>query len=616
MASIQPTHVHESWAENLKGVEKGNPAIKGTRVVEALREWGSEAWVGCLSTPTDTTTLPDLVAMLWESTLNAMHSFGLKERDWQEPTALRQQLKGLEGTLCHQRLWLTLEHSPASRQVNQAVTNWFKELETKRIRWGREHRKVLSTIAKIEAAPEGILPAFLPVKDTLDRLQELSQLSISSLAAAGDPEPETDLIAKLQSVAKMASNRTVILAKQRAQEALLVEPGLDLPTILLKLIEPVEQPDNVWNWTQREIERVAQDNGTEKRTLLTSITATLVAGLLQTVSQLTAFAAEQDNALLAIQLAASAKQKKITKKEIHRVPRSMVVEGMIAGPSMEANPNTSGGPGLVAGFTENTTTETDTRTLKSHPTVRKAKRTRFDSMDISQGQRREEQSWDNVLEEEEMESAMPTGGTEKRPGRGTSRKATNRKRQRSSGNNTNSLGDGQRGGFATGPPKQHSRQAIPQQPSYPYTGYSGSESAYMQLSTMTPNITSHPFHNNNPPFHTIVTGRGTTQPRDFRSVDRINFGGWDTTIRQQRAQQESRTTHLRQDRRFPIQPGRGRTDTRGYYNARYADQGGPGPGGQEEWLRLNRSRQGNAMRQERPSRGGRTPGRGGRNLVQ
>jgi hypothetical protein len=218
MASIQPAHVHGSWTENLKEVEKGNSVIKGTRVVDALREWGSEAWIGCLTTPTNATALPDLIAMLWECILMAMHSFGLEGTDWHEPTALRQQLKGLEGTLCHKRLWMTLEHSPAARQVDLSVNNWFKGLEAKRVRWGREHRKVLSTFAKVEAAPEGILPAFLPVKDTLDRLQELSQLSIASLTAAGDPEPETDLIARLKSVQRWPAIERLSLQNRKLRK--------------------------------------------------------------------------------------------------------------------------------------------------------------------------------------------------------------------------------------------------------------------------------------------------------------------------------------------------------------------------------------------------------------
>jgi hypothetical protein len=150
--------------------------------------------------------------MLWDSVLNGMRSFSFEGTDWQEPTTLRQQLKGLEGTVCHQRLWMNLERSPAARQVDQSVNNWFKGLETKRVMSGREYRKLLSTSAKVEAAPDGVLPTFLPVKDTLDRLQELSQLTIAALTAAGDPEAETNLIDRLQSVAKIASNRTVILA--------------------------------------------------------------------------------------------------------------------------------------------------------------------------------------------------------------------------------------------------------------------------------------------------------------------------------------------------------------------------------------------------------------------
>jgi hypothetical protein len=167
--------------------------------------------------------------------------------------------------------------------------------------WGREHRKVLSATAKVDAAPEGILPAFLPVKDTLDRLQELAQLSAADLTAAGDPEPQTDLMERLQSVATLASKRTVTLANIKAGQALVVEPGLDLPTLLLNLIKPAGQTEDVWVWANGEIEKVGQGSGADNRSFLTSIAATLVAGLLQAVSRLTSFAAEQDKALLSIQ---------------------------------------------------------------------------------------------------------------------------------------------------------------------------------------------------------------------------------------------------------------------------------------------------------------------------
>jgi hypothetical protein len=137
MASVQAAHVHKSCTESLEEVEKGYPVIKGTRVVETLREWVSEAWVGFLTAPTNLTAPPDTIAMLWDSVLNGMCFFCFEGTDWQEPTALRQQLKGLKGTVCHQRLWMTLEHSPAAREVDQAVKTWFKGLETKRVMWGK-----------------------------------------------------------------------------------------------------------------------------------------------------------------------------------------------------------------------------------------------------------------------------------------------------------------------------------------------------------------------------------------------------------------------------------------------------------------------------------------------
>jgi hypothetical protein len=65
-----------------------------------------------------------------------MLSFGFKWTDWQEPAALRLQLKGLANMFCHQRLWMALIHSPAAKQVQQMINSWFKQLETKRVVWG------------------------------------------------------------------------------------------------------------------------------------------------------------------------------------------------------------------------------------------------------------------------------------------------------------------------------------------------------------------------------------------------------------------------------------------------------------------------------------------------
>jgi hypothetical protein len=104
----------------------------------------------------------------------------------------------------------------------------------------------------------------------------------------------------LQSVAQLASKRTLLLAKCKAEKAL-VEPGFDLPTLLLSLIEPVGQTEGVWVWANGEMERVGQGSGADSRSFLKSIAARLVAGLLQAMSRLPPFAAEQDKALLAIQ---------------------------------------------------------------------------------------------------------------------------------------------------------------------------------------------------------------------------------------------------------------------------------------------------------------------------
>jgi hypothetical protein len=128
MASNQPVQLHESWTDSLKEVESGNQDIKSSRVVEAIQEWSSAEWVNTMEKPTSCTPLPDIIAMLWDIVLHCMMSFGFKWADWQEPTTLQQQLKGLTQMVCHQRLWMTLVHSPAAKQVQQAVNGWFKQL--------------------------------------------------------------------------------------------------------------------------------------------------------------------------------------------------------------------------------------------------------------------------------------------------------------------------------------------------------------------------------------------------------------------------------------------------------------------------------------------------------
>jgi hypothetical protein len=295
---------------------------------------------------------------------------------------------------------MTLIHSPAAKQVQHTVNSWYKQLETKRVVWGREYRKVLSATAKVDAAPEGILPAFLPVKETLDRLQELTQLSVTDLTAAGDPEPQTDLLERLQSVATLASKRTVVLTKLKAGKALAVEPGPDLPTLLISLIQPVGQTEDVWVWANGEGERLGQEAGTDNRSFLTSIAATLVAGLLQTVSGLTSFAAEQDRSLLGIQLGTNAKQRKLVKKTAH--PEQTFP------PEEESKIEAHTGSGIGTSSITNT---------GPHAFVRKAKRARFASATQRPGQGKEGRQWEQEdAEEEEMESTLPSAGMEKDPG--------------------------------------------------------------------------------------------------------------------------------------------------------------------------------------------------------
>jgi hypothetical protein len=265
---------------------------------------------------------------------------------------------------------MTLIPSPAAKQVQQAVNTGLKQLETKRVVWCGEHRKVLSAIAEVDAAPEGGLPAFVPVKDTLDRLQELAQLSVADLTAAGDPEPQTDLLKRLQSVAQWASKRTLLLAKHKAEKAL-VEPGFDLPTLLLSLIEPVGQTEEVWVWANGEMERMGQGSGADSRSFLKSIAARLVAGLLQAMSRLPSFPAKQDKALLAIQRATSAKQKKLAKKDRQPEQRTLGEQAAVE---------------ALAGSGDGTCSNTDT---EPQTFVRKAKRARFDSTNKRQGQGKE-----------------------------------------------------------------------------------------------------------------------------------------------------------------------------------------------------------------------------------
>jgi hypothetical protein len=87
--------------KSLKEVEHGNQEIRSARVVEAVQEWGCKEWIGTMAKPNYYTALPDVIAMLWDTMLNCMRSFGFKWTDGQEPTALRQQLKGLAEMVCH-----------------------------------------------------------------------------------------------------------------------------------------------------------------------------------------------------------------------------------------------------------------------------------------------------------------------------------------------------------------------------------------------------------------------------------------------------------------------------------------------------------------------------------
>jgi hypothetical protein len=464
--SQQPITIHESWVNSFKEVEEGDKGFKKTRVMEAIHEWGSADWVAVMAKPTGSTP-PFIIALLWEVVTQCMLSFGFKWADWHEPATLRQQLKGLAKMFCHERLWMTLAHSPAAKLVQQTVNSWFKQLEAKRVIWGREHRKVLSATAKVDAAPEGILPAFLPVKDTLDRLQELSQLSEADLTAAGGPEPQADLLERLQSVATLASKRTVMLASLKARKALAVEPGLDLPTLLISLIQPVGQTEDVWVWAYEEGEKLGQETGSDNRGFLTSIAATLVAGLLQAVNRLTSFAAEQDKSTLSIQLASNAKQRKLGKNTAH--PEQTLPPGEETG--LEAH----AGSGMGTSSITNT----------GPPAfVRKAKRARFSLATQRPGQGKEGRHWESDdAEEEEMESTLPSGGVERDPGLGRSKKAKWRKNQKPSRSKIPE--DLQECLPAQGPwPQRATHLLNPHQ----YAGRSGSESADMQLSTLTPSV--------------------------------------------------------------------------------------------------------------------------------
>jgi hypothetical protein len=459
--SQQPitTTIHESWVNSFKEMEEGDKGFKSSRVMEAIHEWGSVDRVAVMAKPTGSTPLPDIIALLWEVVTQCMRSFGFQWADWHEPATLRQQLKGLAKMVCHERLWMTLVHSPAAKLVQQTVHSWFIQLEARRVIWGREHKKVVSATAKVDAAPEGILPAFLPVKDTLDRLQELSQLSEADLTAAGDPEPQTDLLERLQSVATLASKRTVMLANLKARKALAIEPGLDLPTLLISLIQPVGQTEDVWIWAYEEGEKLGQETESDNRVFLTSIAATLVAGLLQAVNRLTSFAAEQDRALLSIQLATNAKQRKLGKKTTHpeqTLPPREETE-TLAGSGMGNSAITNTGPQAC---------------------VRKAKRARFASVTQHPGRGKEGGTWEQEdTEEEEMESTLPSEGVERDPGRGRSKRAKWRRNQGPSGSKNPE--DLQEQFAAQGPWTQRAT----------HPGRSGSESAYMQLSTLTPSVT-------------------------------------------------------------------------------------------------------------------------------
>jgi hypothetical protein len=155
----------------------------------------------------------------------------------------------------------------------------------------------------------------------------------------------------------VASKRTVVLAKLKAGKALAVESGLDLTTLLIKLIQPFGQTDDVWAWANGQGERFGQEAGSDNRSFLTSIAAMLVAGLLQAVSRLAPFAAEQDRSLLAIQLATNAKQRMLEKKVAH--PDQNNTPGERA--SVEAHTGSWNGTGSI--------TDTGHQTF-----VRKAKR--------------------------------------------------------------------------------------------------------------------------------------------------------------------------------------------------------------------------------------------------
>jgi hypothetical protein len=70
-----------------------------------------------------------------------------------------------------------------------------------------------------------------------------------------------------------------MLAKLKAGKALAVEPGLDLPTLLISLIKPVGQTEDIWVWANGEGEWLGKEAGTDSRAFQTSIAATLVASL-------------------------------------------------------------------------------------------------------------------------------------------------------------------------------------------------------------------------------------------------------------------------------------------------------------------------------------------------
>jgi hypothetical protein len=132
------------------------------------------------------------------------------------------------------------------------------------------------------------------------------------------------------------------------------------------------------------MERIGEGSGEDNRSFFRSIAATLVADLLQAVSRLMLFAAEQDKALLAIQLATRAKQKKLAKQEKSTDPRTLRGEAAVetlAGPGIGTHPNTNTEPNTNMGPMADTEAEPDTRAIRGFPVVRKAKRAYFDSVD-------------------------------------------------------------------------------------------------------------------------------------------------------------------------------------------------------------------------------------------